>query len=228
MQPDSLSVVIVAGGAGTRLGSPVPKAFVPLAGKPLFMHSLLQFSKHEAIGSIILVATPSMIEETRKLCESEDLSSRVTVVPSGKERWESVRNGVKAVQSEWVLVHDAARPFVTRVVIDAVLAQQDRYDCVITVTPEVDTIRAYTDGRLMQAIDRSRLVRVGTPQLFRVPKLIEAFAIVPTLNTLPTDEAVLMQAHSIDVGIAWGDPLNFKVTTPGDLTLAEALCAYRR
>jgi 2-C-methyl-D-erythritol 4-phosphate cytidylyltransferase len=228
MQPSSLSVVIVAGGAGARLGASVPKAFVPLAGKPLFMHSLLQFSQHEEISSIILVTTPSMIEETRKLCESEELSSRVTVVPGGKERWESVRNGVKAVQSEWVLVHDAARPFVSRAVIDAVLAQKDRYDCVITVTPEVDTIREYTDGRVMQAIDRSRLVRVGTPQLFRVAKLIEAFATVPSLITLPTDEAMLMQAHSIEVGIAWGDPLNFKVTTPGDLTLAEALCAYRR
>jgi 2-C-methyl-D-erythritol 4-phosphate cytidylyltransferase len=228
MQSHSLSVVIVAGGAGVRLGTSVPKAFVLLAGKPLFMHSLLQFIRYEAVGDIVLVTAASMIDEARTLCNAEGVASRVAFIAGGKERWESVRNGVKAVQSDWVLVHDAARPFVTHAVIDAVLEKSNNYDCVITVTPEVDTIREFANDRALETINRARVVRVGTPQLFKVSALKNAFKAVPEMTTLPTDEAMLMQTCGAEVGIAWGDPLNFKVTTPGDLTLAGALCAFTR
>jgi 2-C-methyl-D-erythritol 4-phosphate cytidylyltransferase len=228
MKAHSLSVVIVAGGAGVRLGSSVPKAFVLLAGKPLFMHSLLQFIRYEAVGDIVLVTAASMLNEARTLCDAEGVASRVAFIAGGKERWESVRNGVNAVQSDWVLVHDAARPFVTHAVINAVLEKSNNYDCVITVTPEVDTIREFAGDRALETINRDRVVRVGTPQLFKVSALKDAFKAVPEMTTLPTDEAMLMQTCGAEVGIAWGDPLNFKVTTPGDLILAGALCENSR
>ncbi len=166
----------------------------------------------------------------RLVVDEARVAKKVSIVIGGKERWQSVQSGVAATNAAWVLVHDAARPFVTGEVIDAVIEKRSAFDCVITTTPEVDTIRMHEGDFAGQTVDRSRLVRVGTPQLFRRQKLLEAFAIAPGpgLAKPPTDEAALMQQHGIQVGIACGDPLNFKITTPADLAIAEALLERRR
>ncbi|HEX2955227.1 MAG TPA: 2-C-methyl-D-erythritol 4-phosphate cytidylyltransferase, partial [Chitinispirillaceae bacterium] len=132
-------------------------------------------------------------------------------------------NGVQASQAEWVLIHDAARPFVTHKVIDSVLSLTDGFDCGITGTPEVDTIRFYSENSAGETIDRSKVVRVGTPQLFRKSLLLELIGSAHTLPQLPTDEAMLFQAFGHKIGLSWGDPKNFKITTPEDLEIAEAL-----
>jgi 2-C-methyl-D-erythritol 4-phosphate cytidylyltransferase len=132
---------------------------------------------------------------------------------------------VNACASEWILVHDAARPFVSHAVIDSVLEKMAGFDAVITVTPEVDTVRHFKDDRALETVDRGTLVRVGTPQLFKTSLLKKAFLTAGRMVSPPTDEAMLMEAMGIPVGIAWGDPLNFKITTQSDLLLAEALCA---
>jgi 2-C-methyl-D-erythritol 4-phosphate cytidylyltransferase len=100
------------------------------------------------------------------------------------------------------------------------------FDAVITVTPEVDTVRRYKDDLALKTVDRSTLVRVGTPQLFKTSVLKKAFLKAELMAPPPTDEAMLMEAMGIPVGIAWGDPLNFKITTKSDFMLAEALCAW--
>jgi 2-C-methyl-D-erythritol 4-phosphate cytidylyltransferase len=99
------------------------------------------------------------------------------------------------------------------------------FDCGITGTPEVDTIRTFTENTAGETIDRSKLVRVGTPQLFRRKLLLELLASAHTLTQIPTDEAMLFQAFGHKIGLAWGDPKNFKITTPEDLEIAEALIA---
>ena len=130
--------------------------------------------------------------------------------------------------NEELLAHDAARPFVTRAVVDAVLAKRSRYDCVITATPEVDTLREIKGVIAGRTVDRTKLVNVGTPQLFRRSLLMRALAEAPLLPVPPTDEAALMQRIGVTVAFAPGDPMNFKITTPADLALAEALCARRK
>jgi 2-C-methyl-D-erythritol 4-phosphate cytidylyltransferase len=224
MQP--IDAVIVAAGSGTRLGADIPKAFVSLAGKPLFLHSLECLATHNSIKSIVLVAPPDMLHEAEKIVSINHFAKKVSSVPGGKERWQSVQSGVNACASEWVLVHDAARPFISQAVIDSVLEKMAVFDAVITVTPEVDTVRHFKDDRAMETVDRSTLVRVGTPQLFRTAMLKKAFLSAERMVPPPTDEAVLMEAMGIPVAIAWGDPLNFKITTQSDLLLAEALCAW--
>ena len=224
MQP--IDAVIVAAGSGTRLGPDIPKAFVSLAGKPLFLHSLECLATHNSIKSIVLVAPPDMLHEAEKIVSINHFAKKVSSVPGGKERWQSVQSGVNACASEWVLVHDAARPFISQAVIDSVLEKMAGFDAVITVTPEVDTVRHFKDDRAMETVDRSTLVRVGTPQLFRTAMLKKAFLSAERMVPPPTDEAVLMEAMGIPVAIAWGDPLNFKITTQSDLLLAEALCAW--
>ena len=220
----SCDAIIVAAGSGTRLGYQVPKALVPLRNKAIVSYSTTVFREHPAIDSIFLVVSEQMLSSVGKIGLGDDIS----LVIGGPERWQSVRNGCRASTAEWVLVHDAARPFVTADVIDSLLEKKSDFDCAITVTPVVDTIRTFTHDCAGETIDRSTLVRVGTPQLFRRALLEEGFSIADKLHPPPTDEAMLMQAMNIKVGIAWGDIRNFKITTPADMEIAEALLAAKK
>lgn len=217
----SLDVIIVAAGSGTRLGMSVPKAFVPLMGKPILYYSLQTFLSHQAINSVILVVPESMYNSAKKDFASE----KVKITIGGEHRWQSVSNGINASEAEWVMIHDAARPFVNHEVINRITARKSQYDCVITVTPEVDTIRMYSGDLAEETVDRDKLVRVGTPQMFRKKILCKGLVRAKSLKSPPTDEAILMQQMGVKVGIAWGDPRNFKITTQSDLEIAEALIA---
>ena len=221
---ETCDAVIVAAGSGTRLGMSVPKAFVPLAGEPILTYSLAVFKAHAAIDRVILVVPETLLAETGRKFSG----GSVSVVAGGAQRWESVRNGCSASEAEWVLVHDAARPFVTGAGIDTLLEKRNNFKCAITVTRVVDTIRTFDGETAGETIDRSKLVRVGTPQLFRLPLLKKGLDLASTIQPPPTDEAILMQYMKIPVGIAWGDPTNFKITTPEDLSMAEALIGARR
>jgi 2-C-methyl-D-erythritol 4-phosphate cytidylyltransferase len=224
MRAPVFDVVIVAGGAGTRLGASAPKAFVDLCGKPLLRYSIEVFETHALTGAITLVVPAEMMDQAQTLLSGRTSAQKIHIVKGGKERWNSVQNGAMASSAEWIMVHDAARPFVTRAVIDAVLEKTPQYDAITTVTPETDTVRTFEGDRCRATIDRTTLVRVGTPQLFRAVMLKQSFSLAASMPTPPTDEALLMEKMGIPVGIAWGDPLNFKITTQADLTLAEALC----
>lgn len=218
---NSLDIIIVAAGSGTRLGYSTPKAFVPLMGKPILSYSMEVFLSHQAVNSVILVVPASMYESAKNLYSNQG----VIVTIGGEQRWQSVCNGLICSNAPWVMIHDAARPFVSTEVIDKVLEKRTEFDCVITVTPEVDTIRMYAGERAGETVDRDKLVRVGTPQLFRKDILLKGLNNAACTTIPPTDEAVLMQQMGIAVGIAWGDPKNFKITTPSDLEIAEAIVA---
>jgi len=220
-----VDAVIAGAGSGTRLGYPTPKAFVDLCGKPIIYYSLKAFCSHPSINKIILVTPPSMINESQELIDRYDIFyDRVQIIPGGEERWQSVRNGVSLSTAEWVQIHDAARPFVTHDVINAVLDMRERFDCVITATPEIDTIRTFEDdGRCGVTLDRSKVLRVGTPQMFCTQLLMSSFDQIKKMPTPPTDEAALFESQGIPIGYSWGDPVNFKITTKTDLMIARAL-----
>ena len=224
----AIAAIIVAAGSGTRLKSKIPKGFVKLGGKPLFLHSLLTFVKHADINELIVVVPRMFVGTVKKIITKIPCRKKISIVEGGKERWQSVENGVAATEAEFVLVHDAARPFVTAEVIASVVERSFVYDCAITVTPEVDTVRTRSGDLAGGIVDRSTLVRVGTPQLFRRSVLLDAFKIAPALATAPTDEAALMQRLGFPVALAWGDPMNFKITTPEDLAIAEAVFAEKK
>jgi 2-C-methyl-D-erythritol 4-phosphate cytidylyltransferase len=219
--------IIVAAGSGKRLGAKTPKAFVSLCGKPLFVHSLLVFARHRSIASMILVAPMAMMKKARSIVSGLQIKKEIIIVAGGEHRWQSVKNGVEAAAGTWVLVHDAARPFVTHRIVTSVIAASARYDAVIAATPEVDTVRRFIGDRAMETLDRTAIVRVQTPQIFLRDKLLAAFELARSLASPPADEAMLMEAAGIPVGIAAGDPLNFKITTKEDLEIAEALCKCR-
>jgi len=222
-----IDAVIVGAGSGKRLGDPKPKAFVDLCGKPIVYYSLKTFVNHPAVDKTILVVPPAMIGEAAVIVnEHTDFTDRLQIAAGGDERWESVRNGCAVASGDWVLVHDAARPFVSNAVIDAVLEKRDDFECVITATPVADTIRTIADdGRCGATVDRSTLMRVGTPQLFRRERLMSAFDLIKDMPSAPTDEAALFERLGIAVGYSWGDAMNFKITEKADLETARAIIA---
>ena len=228
MNHEIITAIVVAGVAGTRLKSTIPKGFVDLGGKLLFLHSLELLLSHEAIDDAVLVVPAGYESKTLKILNRASFAKPVAIAIGGIERYQSVQSGVDATQAEWVLVHDAARPFVSMAVIDRVLEKRSSFDGVITATPEIDTVRLHAGDVAGEVIDRSKLVRVQTPQLFRRTVLIEALKAAPELSPPPTDDAVLVQRLGIMVGIASGDPLNFKITTPADIIIGEALLEHRQ
>jgi 2-C-methyl-D-erythritol 4-phosphate cytidylyltransferase len=219
----SVDCIIVAAGSGTRLGYKTPKAFVSLGNRPLFAHSIARFASHKAIGDLIVVAPPALVQRTRRIVQDLRIKKVVVVVAGGEHRWQSVKNGVNASEADWVLIHDSARPFVSNAVIDAVLALSGKYHAVIPVVPEVDTVRTFSGDRAGKTLDRSKIVRVQTPQMFLRAALLDAFQRAASLASPPADEAMLMEASGTAVGLSNGDPLNFKITTKGDLEMARAL-----
>ncbi len=225
-----ISTVIVAGGMGKRLGADVPKAFVNLGGKYLFEHSLEIFLHHASVAEIIIVVPDAAVEKTEKIIHTGKPEKTVVIVNGGEERWRSVQNGILTTEEtfDWVLVHDAARPFVTKEVIDELLKKRSAFECAFTATPVDDTIRRYENDTGVETVDRSSLIRVGTPQLFHRASLIEAFSHAESMSPPPTDEVMLMEKCDIPVGFAWGDSKNFKITTHHDLEIAEALLSFRK
>ncbi len=224
------SAVIVAGGMGKRLGADVPKAFVRLGDKFLFEYSLEIFLSYPKVFEIILVVPEAAIEQAEDIINSRNPDKTVVIVNGGGERWESVRNGVLSVaeSSQWVLIHDAARPFVTPEIIDSLLKKRVDFKCAITATPVDDTIRRFEKEVCTETVDRSSLLRVGTPQLFQRQSLCDAFTHAGSMTPPPTDEAMLMEKCGITVGFVWGDPKNFKITTQHDLEVAKAMLSYRK
>jgi 2-C-methyl-D-erythritol 4-phosphate cytidylyltransferase len=218
--------IIVAGGSGTRLGNPLPKAFVPLGGKPLFVHSLLTFDSFIATESIVLVIPENMRDETRQILSSYTITKKVLLVSGGPIRWQSVTNGLAKATSEWVMIHDSARPFVTSEIISETLKVSDAYNAVIVATPEIDTVRKYKADKALATLDRSEILRVQTPQFFKRSLLEKAFAVAATIDNPPTDESMLMDHIGEPVGVAWASQRNFKVTTREDLEMAEAIIKY--
>lgn len=230
-------MVIAAAGSGRRLGAGEPKAFVPLAGRPMVEWSVAACRAASSVRSIVVACPPGHIHELA--------GSDLGVVDGGATRAESVRNALQAVGTELVAIHDAARPLVTPNLIEDVVATliaNPEATSAIAATPVADTIkqvskpsRAPFGGAespkgahvVESTLDRGRLWAAQTPQVFRVEALREALAGDPERIAAATDEAMLIEAVGGRVLIHPSSPENLKVTTPVDLKLAELLLLDR-
>jgi 2-C-methyl-D-erythritol 4-phosphate cytidylyltransferase len=203
--------VVPAGGSGERLGADRPKAFVVCAGKPLIDWSLEVL---ESVCDRVVVAAPADW-------------LRDGWVEGGPSRSASVRNALAAApEARTVVVHDAARPLVTRELVEACVGALMGVDGAIAAAPVTDTIKeSYPDGTVVRTLDRSRLWAVQTPQVFRADSLRRALDVEDETLAAATDDASLVEAAGGSVRIVEAPPENFKVTTRDDLARAEAaLC----
>jgi 2-C-methyl-D-erythritol 4-phosphate cytidylyltransferase len=210
--------LVVAAGRGERLGTPVPKAFAVLAGRPMVEWSVAALREVAAIGEIV-VALP----------EGVAAPDGTIGVPGGTQRSHSVRAALAAAagREDVVLVHDAARPLVTPALVAACLDALGDADAAIAAAPVTDTIKECEDGRVVRTLDRARLWAVQTPQVFRRAALQRALDQDDEALGAATDDAALVEALGGTVRIVAAPPDNLKVTTPLDLRVAELLLRER-
>jgi 2-C-methyl-D-erythritol 4-phosphate cytidylyltransferase len=225
MIPPRYFALIPAAGVGARMGASMPKQYARVAGKPILRHVLDTFAETEAITHTFAVVSgnDAYIEEVMR--DGPALAGRVTIVrDGGASRRESVLNGLLAMRpqvadDEWVLVHDAARPGLTRDLIARLITSlQDDEVGGLLALPIVDTLkRSDSNGRSSATMSRERLWAAQTPQMFRYGLLRKALE--GTVDV--TDEAGAIEALGLSPRLIAGSARNMKVTLPDDLALAE-------
>jgi 2-C-methyl-D-erythritol 4-phosphate cytidylyltransferase len=223
--PRDVGVVVVAAGQGSRLGGEVPKQFLPVAGVPVLLRALRPFASHPEVARVVVVLAAAHAERPPEFL-APLAGSGLTIVAGGRERSDSVAAGLRALPShcEIVLVHDGARPFVERRVIDAVIAHARAGDGAVAAVPVSDTLKAQAADdptRVSRTVARDGLWRAQTPQGFPRRLLEQAYA--RERHSTATDDASLVEACGGVVRLVPDSPRNLKITTREDLVLAEAL-----
>jgi 2-C-methyl-D-erythritol 4-phosphate cytidylyltransferase len=220
---EPLSAVVVAAGRSQRMG--FDKLLTPLAGRPLLLHTLDRLLQTEMPEEIVLVIRPGSDAEMEAVIAPLREHGTIRMVPGGAQRQDSVQAGLRAVapSSEYVLVHDAARPFVTREMIDVVLAAAKLSGAAVCGAPCSDSLKEVgEDGLVQQTVDRARLWTVQTPQIFQTKLLRDCYQAVAKSGQVFTDDTAVVEAAGCDVRAVLYHGINLKVTTPADWKLAEA------
>jgi 2-C-methyl-D-erythritol 4-phosphate cytidylyltransferase len=221
-----VGVVLVAAGRGTRVGGEVPKQFHPIAGVPMVLRALRPFASHPNVAEVVLVLPADAAAAPPDFLRS--LGPGLTIVPGGTARADSVAAGLAALGPACtiVLVHDAARPFVERAVIDAVIAHARAGEGAVAAIRVSDTLKeAASDdpSRVARTVARDGLWRAQTPQGFPRAVLERAHTAAGSDRLAATDDAALVERLGVPVRLVPDSSRNLKVTTPEDLALAELL-----
>ncbi|WP_294629210.1 2-C-methyl-D-erythritol 4-phosphate cytidylyltransferase [uncultured Bacteroides sp.] len=214
-------VIVVAGGKGLRMGSELPKQFLPVGDRPVLMHTLEVFRKYDASIRIILVLPKAQQDFWKELCAEHRFDVEHTIADGGETRFHSVKNGLVLVQDAGLVgVHDGVRPFVSVEVIQRCYNLAERQKAVIPVIDVVETLRHLTnDGS--ETVSRNDYKLVQTPQVFDVALLKQAYA--QEFTPFFTDDASVVEAMGVPVYLAEGNRENIKITTPFDLKVGSAL-----
>ena len=223
--PRDVGVVIVAAGHGTRFGGEVPKQYLPLGGHPVLLHALRPFVAHPDVANVVLVLPPPDAAEPPAWL-APLIGDTLAVVAGGGTRRESVAAGLAVLSAECdiVLVHDGARPFAPREVIDAGIAAARGGHGAVPALPLSDTLKRADDcGRVLCTVPREGLWSVQTPQAFPRALLVRGHAAEPGVERQATDDAMLVELVGGRVDLIPGSSRNIKITTPDDLALATYL-----
>lgn len=219
-----VSGIILAGGSSTRYGTGENKTLVELLGRPVLEYSLRVFLGSPAVDEVILAARAGEEATLRALAESLSPEKPVTVVTGGKDRAESVQNALTAAKGERVLIHDGARPLVTKELLEDCLAALAQADGAAVAVASPDTVKLTgADGYVERSTDRSRTYLIQTPQAFYREELL---ALHRALGNGPergriTDDCMLLERAGRRVKLVPGSCRNLKITTPEDRELAE-------
>jgi 2-C-methyl-D-erythritol 4-phosphate cytidylyltransferase len=214
-------VAIPAGGTGTRFGGRIPKQFVTLAGRPIVAITVAHFVRHPEVRSVVVAAPVGHVERARRLLAP--FGQRVGVVEGGATRQESVWRALQALpaDADLTVVHDAVRPFITRMLIDAVVAAAAG-GAAICALPIAETVKRVADGVVEATVDRAGLWAIQTPQAFRSALLREAHEKALRDGFVGTDDAALVERLGVPVRVVRGVESNVKITTRQDLGPARA------
>ena len=215
------TALIVAGGSGLRMGSLIPKQFLLLKNKPILQHTLEKFYSTGIFDSIIIVLPKSERKNWEKLIAEYKITVPHTIVDGGSSRYESVKNGLRIVESDGLIaIHDGVRPFVTTDLIKRCMNELIQNSNAIPSVSLSDTIRK-VDGDSSKIIDRESLKAIQTPQCFHTALLKSAYELFDD-GTMTDDSAVFEKAGN-KIRLIDGDPSNIKITVPNDIARAEAM-----
>lgn len=222
-----VNAVIVAAGKGERMGTSLPKPFLPLGGIPLIVHTIRNLSRSTLLKKIVLVVAAEQESRCRTLLEQHGpYAVPLTLTHGGPERQDSVRLGLAVLNPDCdiVVIHDAARPFISAEVVDRSAAAAAVHGGALVAVPARDTLKRVNEAQVVvETVPRQDVWLAQTPQTFRVSLIRDAHARAQTLGVSVTDDAALLEWAGGKVKIVPGEARNFKITTPEDLQLAEAI-----
>ena len=226
-------IIIVAGGKGLRMGSDIPKQFLPIGGKPVLMRTLERFRAYSSALQIILVLPEAQQDYWRQLCEEYHFNIEHQIANGGQTRFHSVQNGLALVpdDAEGVVgVHDGVRPFPSIEVIRNCYETAREKKAVIPVIPVVETVRQLIDSDSQLSILNSQLSKTVPRDEYRLVQTPQAFDIqlLKAANRQPyndgfTDDASVVESYGYAITLLEGNRENIKITTPYDLKIAEVL-----
>ncbi|SHO49601.1 2-C-methyl-D-erythritol 4-phosphate cytidylyltransferase [Anaerocolumna xylanovorans] len=234
MRQEKISAILLAGGSGKRMQSDIPKQYMVLGDKPVLSYSLAAFDE-SSVDEIILVVNESDMEYLKdNILKQYPVKKPVHLVPGGEERYLSVYNGLKSItDTDFVLIHDGARPFITVEMIERVIISLREYPACAVGVPVKDTIKIVdTTGTIIETPDRSMVWAIQTPQAFSVPLIVRAYEML--LSHLQKEEhdkkvpvtddtMVIEYTLKYPVKMIMGSYSNIKITTPEDMIMGEAL-----
>jgi 2-C-methyl-D-erythritol 4-phosphate cytidylyltransferase len=216
------AVVIVAGGSGRRAGGPLPKQYITIGGKAIVLHTIDCFFRFDPDIRVILVLAPGHEDHWKKVSTGYDRSDEVILAKGGETRSRSVRNGLIYVEDGWIVgIHDAVRPFVSPETIGRCYRAAEESGSGIPVVEMDQSVRMIGPEHGSASLDRSRLRRVQTPQVFRSELIRKAYQNAGDQSY--TDDASVYEALYGNVGLVEGNIENIKITTRVDLQLAQLL-----
>lgn len=224
-----VSVIIVAGGKGLRMGNSIPKQFLPICDKPILMRTIDKYYNHPQINEVIVVLPLEQIEYWNELCKKYVFTSSHKIIHGGKTRFHSVKNGLTLIEnnSHIILVHDAVRPFVSIALITKTIETAKIKGAVIPVVDVVDSIRKLNSDGTSSSIDRELIKKVQTPQGFTRNILISAYN--QNHSSSFTDDASVVEAEGQRITLIAGEDVNIKITTEIDMFIAkDILCNEKR
>ena len=216
--PNTCAAVIAAAGSASRMEG-IDKIFHPLNGHPLICRTMAAFDKLDFINNIILVAKETDFDKLSKLCEA--VKKPVTIVAGGKTRAHSVLNGVYASKnSDFVAIHDGARPFITEELVTNVFNAAVKYGAAVPCLPVFDTVKQIENDKIVKTLDRSQLFLAQTPQIFGIELIKNALENAANAGLPITDDCAAVEALGVAVHMVLGDKGNIKITTKQDLRLS--------
>ncbi len=221
--------IVLAGGAGKRMGSSTSKQFLLLDNRPILVHTLQIFQECRPVDGIYLVVNHRdlpLIQE--QILETYHFSKILKLVIGGRLRQDSVRNGIEAIDEscDVVIVHDAARPFVSPAFVEKSICLMEMFDAVVPAIPARDTIKVISkEGFVMKTLERDSLWHIQTPQTFKYDLIAKAYREGMAKKLCGYDDSTFIEYLGKKVKVIEGSPYNIKITTPEDLLIARGILA---
>lgn len=221
--------LIPAAGSGKRMGADRNKQYLEIGGKPILAHTLEVFDRCDAVSEVYLIVPEDDCAYACEIVDSMRFMKPIKVIPGGRERQDSVRNGLNAIyKCDIVMVHDGVRPFVTEEILNRSIEDTVRCGATVVAVPAKDTIKSVDENMdVVETLERRKLWQIQTPQTFRFEIIKEAFHKAYHDGYYGTDDASLVERIGHKVHIVEGSYQNIKITTPEDMVLGEAILKNR-